>query len=192
MKSSSQKKFLVLLLLASFPLGGCSSLTEFPKKIWGSSTKDLEKARETALQKTFHCSVAECFDAVLRLTSIPKPEENVVEGETDPTDDKQQTHNPYSTRPPGYGPRIGADDPSLPITPPADTSLRLFLKDRRRNLIVVMGVPNCVDTTEVGIFFTPQDSGNVKVELSSLSSKAKRNAAELIFGQLDKHFPEIQ
>ena len=175
------------LIIAVFS-AGCSGLLDVPKKIWGSSTKDLEEARGEAIHKTFHCSAVECFDAVLKLTVMPKEEDTLILAKTTEPVVATQTTPP----PPAYRPNRPADDPSTPVTPPSMTYLQLFMKDRQRNFIVVMGVPNCVNTTEVGIFLAPLEAGNVKVELSSLSTKAKRNAAEVVFAHLGKQFPEIQ
>ena len=57
-------------------------------------------------------------------------------------------------------------------------SFELFIKNRAKKHIVVMGVPGTINTTEVGIFFTEIDNA-VRVEVSSLSEGAKRVAAEL-------------
>lgn len=184
-----KKFFPVMLLAAAVSTAGCSSLLDFPRTIWGSSTRDLERARENSIQKTYHCQVTECFDAVLALTVRPKELESLTPEEKLALE-TQRAETPAAYRP-TPGPRP-ADDPALPITPLSTTYLDLFLKKPKQNMMIVMGVPNCVNTTEVGIFFTPIDGGNVKVELSSLSSKAKRNAGELIFAELGKKFPEIQ
>ena len=42
-----------------------------------------------------------------------------------------------------------------------------------------------VDTTEVGIFFTPQGAESVSVDISSLSSSAKMRVADFLFAELD-------
>lgn len=44
---------------------GCASLREAGKKIWGSSTRALEKARGKGKAENFSCSFADCFDACL-------------------------------------------------------------------------------------------------------------------------------
>ena len=168
------------LVLAS----GCSQVVEFPKRIWGSSTKDLENGRATAIQKTYHCTVEECFDTVLTLTQRPKEEYGEEKVPLAPS-----IQNPVQLAP------VSPLDPAQnAITPGTDQTvyLDLYIKNRKKNMIVVMGVPNCVNTTEVGIFFTPLDQGNIKIELSSLSTKAKRNASEVVFKELGKHYPEIE
>ena len=64
----------------------------------------------------------------------------------------------------------------------------VFIKDVPRQEIVLMKIPTSVDTTEVGVFFTELSEGQVKVYISSLSSHAKRIAAEILFAELDKSF----
>lgn len=68
----------------------------------------------------------------------------------------------------------------------------IFTKDEARGLIVLMGIPGAVDTTEVGVFFTvlEKESG-VKVEISSRSSPAKRTVAVLLFAELAQKFNKI-
>ena len=169
-------KALIFIFTAVVLTGGCSQVVEISKGVWGSSTKALEDGRATAIHKTYLCNVTECFDAVLNLTVPPKEEDLTV---IPPTQDTAHLAS------------VSPKNPSLNAIIPSSenpNNLDLFMKNRKKNLIVVMGVPNCVDTTEVGIFFTPVDEGNVKVELSSLSSKAKKIAAEMVFAELSKHF----
>ena len=59
-------------------------------------------------------------------------------------------------------------------------------------LIVVMGIEGNVDTTEVGIFFTQPNLTTVKLEVSSLSSNAKRRVAQVIFDELDLRFSSVE
>ncbi len=68
------------------------------------------------------------------------------------------------------------------------TPYEIFMKDRLRRFIVVIKVPVSVDTTEVGIFFDRLGKEEIKIELSSLSTNAKLNAAGLIFERLDDLF----
>jgi hypothetical protein len=179
----SKSKSLMILFAAALLASGCSHVTEFAKTIWGTSTKSLEEGRATALQKTYRCSVDECFAAVLKLTEPPKEDETKIPI-TPPTQDSRHLASVTPTNP---AQNIVTPDSIVPVD-----YLELFLKNRKKNLIVVMGVSNCVNTTEVGIFFTPVDQGNVRIELSSLSTKAKKNASELVFKELSKHFPEIE
>ncbi|MBI5415562.1 MAG: hypothetical protein HZA29_01985, partial [Candidatus Omnitrophica bacterium] len=48
-----------------------------------------------------------------------------------------------------------------------------------------------VDTTEVGIFFDEVSPSTVRVEISSLSSTAKRRVAAAVFNALDKRFSPV-
>ena len=53
-----------------------------------------------------------------------------------------------------------------------------------------MGIAGNVETTEVGIFFSQPSLTTVKLEVSSLSSSAKRLVAQVIFDELDLRFSE--
>lgn len=66
-----------------------------------------------------------------------------------------------------------------------ESKINVFSRDEERGLIVLMGVPGVVDTTEVGVFFfqVPQQKV-VKVEVASRSAPAKRKVARLIFSKL--------
>jgi len=70
-----------------------------------------------------------------------------------------------------------------------DTFFDVFQKDRVRSFIVVMGIKDNIDTTEVGIFFVEKDLG-VQVEISSLSSSAKRKVKEAVFNELNLRFTQ--
>ena len=63
-----------------------------------------------------------------------------------------------------------------------------FKKAGKKKHIIVMGIKGNVDTTEVGIFFTNPNVSTVKLEISSLSSSAKRTVAETLFKELDQQF----
>ena len=67
-----------------------------------------------------------------------------------------------------------------------DERFVLFMKDARKRYIVVMGVPNAVDTTEVGIFFDVIRKGQTKIDVSSLSSRAKQEVSKRIFAKLSE------
>jgi hypothetical protein len=68
----------------------------------------------------------------------------------------------------------------------------VFMKDQIRGLIVLMNIPGAVDTTEVGVFFTPDPKGRgVRVECSSRSSSAKRSVAQMLFGELSLRYRKI-
>ena len=80
---------------------------------------------------------------------------------------------------------------SWPLKPVADDKFfDVFLKDPHQKHIVVIGVSGNVDTTEVGIFFEEAGPSAIKVEISSLSSTAKRRVADAVFNALDKRFAE--
>ncbi len=65
-----------------------------------------------------------------------------------------------------------------------------FQKDRVRGILVVMGVPGNVDTTEVGIFFVEMRNG-VRIEISSLSTAAKEKVAKAVFRELGLKFNKL-
>lgn len=64
----------------------------------------------------------------------------------------------------------------------------VFLKDPIRGRIVVMGIPEQVDTTEVGIFLTEESSGSIRIDVTSLSTQAKEKVATAVFNELDQSF----
>ncbi|MCA9401650.1 MAG: hypothetical protein KC713_08480 [Candidatus Omnitrophica bacterium] len=64
----------------------------------------------------------------------------------------------------------------------------IFIKDRLHARIIVMGIEGNVNTTEVGIFFERDNLDMVRVDVSSLSSSAKRKVADAVFNELDRHF----
>ncbi|MFC1703585.1 hypothetical protein ACFL1E_02225 [Candidatus Omnitrophota bacterium] len=68
----------------------------------------------------------------------------------------------------------------------------VFIKDKKRNLIVAMDLSCCVDTTEVGIFFTPLSEGDAKtkVEVSAISAQAVTFLSAIIFSSLETIYPE--
>jgi hypothetical protein len=68
----------------------------------------------------------------------------------------------------------------------------VFIEDRVKRHIVVMGVAGNVDTTEVGIFFSQPDLTTVKLDVASLSSTAKRKVAEAVFSALGSRFSEVK
>ena len=72
----------------------------------------------------------------------------------------------------------------------------IFIKDRKKALMVVMGIKGSESMTEVGIFFTPPSlndiSGSTRIEISSLSHLAKEKCAGAIFTALATKFSEIK
>jgi hypothetical protein len=75
---------------------------------------------------------------------------------------------------------------------PADQSkpFSVFLKDRIKSHMIVMNIPGNIDTTEAGIFFSYTENGT-KIDISSLSTTAKRTVAQAVFGELDKKYKRI-
>ena len=64
----------------------------------------------------------------------------------------------------------------------------IFKKDEVKGYIVVMGVRGCVNTTEIGIFFDELSDTKTKIEVSSLSTNAKRKVSKALFHGLDIAF----
>ena len=69
-----------------------------------------------------------------------------------------------------------------------DADYLVFIKDRNKRHLVVMGIPGNVDTTEVGIFFAELEGLKTEVEITSLSTTAKEKVAAVVFENLDKKF----
>ena len=64
----------------------------------------------------------------------------------------------------------------------------LFQKDEVRGFMVIMGIPGSVDTTEVGVFFVELNDHQTRIELSSLSTNAKRVLSKHLFHGIDVVF----
>ena len=64
----------------------------------------------------------------------------------------------------------------------------VFIGNKRKATIVLMGIPGSVITTEVGVFFSDVSDAQTKIYVSSLSSNAKRTVAHQIFPELDEIF----
>ncbi|MCK5213850.1 MAG: hypothetical protein KAR05_00670 [Candidatus Omnitrophica bacterium] len=71
--------------------------------------------------------------------------------------------------------------------PPRGEFFDVFIKNRKKRHIVIMRVPGTIDTTAVGIFFTPLDE-KTHIDVSSLSTNAKQVAAKLIFDEIKKNY----
>jgi hypothetical protein len=150
------------VIMVLFFFCGCARLQEPFKAVWGSSTKALEDNRANATMKTYECFPGACFDKVIE----------VVQGA-----EKSKATTAQ---------KVGLSGELLP-----DSEFKVFIKDRKKNCIVVMGVPGSVDTTEVGIFITPLQLKEARVEVVSLSSVAQQTVSNLIFQELDKAFSQI-
>ncbi len=69
-----------------------------------------------------------------------------------------------------------------------EAEYEIFIDNRARATIVVMGIKGSVNTTEVGIFFSEISDSQTKIYISSLSSNAKRTVAGVVFPKLDLVF----
>ncbi len=140
------KTYILIIIISSIYISGCSWVVDLPRSILGSSIRVLSDKRTEAQTKTFDCDLSSCFEAVLEMTL------------------------PY-----------GAEDLE-------DEKFVVFAKDARQRYMILMDVPGSVDTTEVGVFFDTLDDGRVKVDISSLSTRAKNKVAELVFDHLSGRF----
>jgi hypothetical protein len=186
----------ILFLGCALAMGGCSviprtakgivgSSQETVKTLWGSSTRALEAARKEAESRTFTCTFDECFDAVMALT---QKEQKI------PLEQPEQSAAP--TTPVVFETRSATSYISHRATPSVPqekrTTVDLFLQDRKKGHLVVMGVLGSVDTTEVGIFFSEVvGERQVTIEISSLSPYAKLAVAELVFDDLGQKFSKV-
>lgn len=164
-----KNNFYLLVFIVSF-LAGCAGLKEDAKVLWGSSTKALEEKRRDAVIETFICPWEQCFDAIVHYAN----------GETLQLSNENRVDF-LSARP--------SDEATLKAV--KTTNLEIFLQDRERKIIVVMGVPGSVQTTEVGVFFTSVNETQTRVEITSLSTLAKIRAAEILFSHLGQKFQKI-
>ncbi|MBF0504961.1 MAG: hypothetical protein HQL14_07660 [Candidatus Omnitrophica bacterium] len=64
----------------------------------------------------------------------------------------------------------------------------IFKKDEVKGYLVLMAIKGSVNTTEVGVFFTELSDVQTRVEISSLSTNAKRKVAKALFHGLDIAF----
>jgi hypothetical protein len=64
----------------------------------------------------------------------------------------------------------------------------IFKKDEIKGYMVVMGVKGCVNTTEIGVFFDELGDNQTRIEITSLSTNAKRKVAKWLFHGLDIAF----
>ena len=61
----------------------------------------------------------------------------------------------------------------------------IFKKDEIKGYMVLMGIKGAVNTTEVGVFFDELSDSQTRIEISSLSTNAKRKVAKALFHGLD-------
>ena len=67
----------------------------------------------------------------------------------------------------------------------------IFSKDESRGLIVLMNIPGCVDTTEVGVYLSSLEGGDVRVEVASRSTPAQVAVAEHVLADLEVKFKKV-
>ncbi len=64
----------------------------------------------------------------------------------------------------------------------------IFKRDEVKGYMVIMNIRGSVNTTEVGVFFVELGETQTRVEISSLSTNARRIAAKNLFHLLDIDF----
>lgn len=67
----------------------------------------------------------------------------------------------------------------------------IFKKDEIKGYMVLMGVKGSVNTTEIGVFFEELSDTQTRIEISSLSTNAKRKVTQGLFHGLDIAFGYI-
>ncbi|PIU42193.1 MAG: hypothetical protein COS99_01440 [Candidatus Omnitrophica bacterium CG07_land_8_20_14_0_80_42_15] len=60
----------------------------------------------------------------------------------------------------------------------------VYAKNKKERYIVAMKIKGCIDTTEVGIFFSEESPNKLSVEIFSKSPKAKNIVSIKIFSEL--------
>lgn len=127
---------LACVVFCGLLITGCSSLREAEKKMWGSSTLALEKARGKGKVESFSYSLPDCFNASREVLKK--------EGVT------------------------------------------VFSVNKAKGLIIAMGFPDVIDTTQVGIFFEKSENGLTKIEITSLNPRLLEALAPVIFSDINK------
>ncbi len=70
----------------------------------------------------------------------------------------------------------------------AKNEYEIFKKDEVKGYVILLGIQGSVNTTEVGVFFVELNEGQTRVEISSLSTNAKRIVSKALFRGLDEAF----
>ena len=65
-----------------------------------------------------------------------------------------------------------------------DAGALIYLKDREKKYLAAMNFKGYVDTTEVGVFFTPLEDGMTEIQVASLSPQLAEDVTNLIFSGL--------
>lgn len=173
-------RFFILTIFV-MSAASCETIQEPFKAVWGTSTKALEEARIDGVSKVYKCEFDGCFDAVLGLDRreivkmpVPQsPSESFINYGAPPSTDEENNL---------IGKNKVQEDKK---------GFEVFMKDRIKSFIVVVGVPGSIDTTEVGIFFSRYNRESFKIEISSLSEAAKNKVADMVFNELNQKFDEI-
>jgi len=175
----------IILSFLIVSLCACSPAKETARVFWGSSIAHLERSRATGNVKTFQCSYSQCFDAVVALS---------IEQETEGEELKKSFYDDTNSADLNFDTKKKKtdEDDEVPGRVPKTAQFYVFQKSLEKGYIVVMHIPGAVDTTEVGIFFTPLDSDRVRVEIASLSTHAKITVSRIVYDELNAMFTEVK
>ncbi len=145
---------------------GCSSLSQMPKKAWDSASQMPKKAWNSSVETTRKI----WGSSTKALEEARQNGEVLVKNYACPWSD--------------------CFDKVVKIAELKE--LKVFMKDQKKKLIIVMNVPGQIDTTEVGIFLSEPATSQTKVEVVSLSPEAQAKTAGIIFSNLAKSFNEVK
>jgi hypothetical protein len=67
-----------------------------------------------------------------------------------------------------------------------ESGAQIYLKDPVKRTLAAMRFSGHVDTTQAGIFLTPQENGQTKIEVASMSPSLVDQVARLLFEALKK------
>ncbi len=73
-----------------------------------------------------------------------------------------------------------------------EEKMTVFMSDKKKGFIDLMGVAGSLNTTEVGIFLSEPEQGKTKLEVVSTSHQAQFTAAEILFSNFAKTFSEVK
>lgn len=73
-----------------------------------------------------------------------------------------------------------------------DSGYTVFRRDEGRGMVVLMGIPGAVNTTEVAVYINPAlKAEGVKIEVASRSAYARRLVARNLLGVFSEKYPKI-
>ncbi len=73
-----------------------------------------------------------------------------------------------------------------------NANLKIFINNKKKKKIILMGINEPGDTTEAGVFFSDFKIDRTRVEITSLSQETQSKAASFIFNKLGEVFNEVE